>query len=175
MTWGPGKNPVLLLPGDEVPAPVKRIHVQNGHIAAVEEVSGKPWKDQPEESQRLWAEHNGKTFLSTRSREEPDKPGATPPDPVVVEVRSHPTRRLEEGEDPFWKGTKPSERKPAIEVKNTGKAADTARQAPKGVAGGEVGADEPAPPTAESATEAEPPSTVEADHRSNRRGRRSRR
>jgi hypothetical protein len=66
MKWGPGREPVQLLPGDEVPPPIKRALLKR-HIEERAEVPGKLWKDQPVEAQRAWAESNGKTFLTERS------------------------------------------------------------------------------------------------------------
>jgi hypothetical protein len=45
MKYGPGRTPVQLDYGDEVPAPVKKTLLQRGWVVEVEQVSGRSWAD----------------------------------------------------------------------------------------------------------------------------------
>lgn len=155
MTWGPGNTPVALKGGDEVPAPVKATLLQIGHVAKVAAVAGKKWCDQPEESQRLWAECNGQNVL-TETRRETVKGEVVESEPVVVKVKTHPTQMIEEDSN-----------LPERIIHRPLEAPGPARSEPQEVAGGEVMADEPAPPLASK--------PAPGQGRKHKRGRRSRR
>jgi hypothetical protein len=88
MKWGPGRNPVQLEAGDEVPLPIKRVLLQNEHVAKVESFPGVAWADRPEEVRKAWAECNGLSFLSEKRKGEAD--------PVTVQAVSHPTRLVDD-------------------------------------------------------------------------------
>lgn len=88
MKWGPGRNPVQLEPGDEVPAPIKKVLLQNRHVAVVESIDGVKWSERPEEVQRAWAECNGISYLVEKRQGEAE--------PVTVASKSHASRLVED-------------------------------------------------------------------------------
>lgn len=84
MKWGPGRTPVQLEPGDEVPLPIKKVLIQSRHVVLADSVSGILWADRPEDVRRAWAECNGISYLSEQRQGEDA--------PVEVASKSHPSR-----------------------------------------------------------------------------------